>query len=291
MKFFSFSVLVIITFCSLYSISSARELEYEKAPGGYRNPWPKLYNKDHPGQGSKGQRIYNKMQIPGKTMSIKETAIYDNQGNVRGTAVASEVGYVNGKRDGGVNAGSIAQIKIEGVDTTCVLMFTLNIKEGGRMSGWVALSSLSPSEEIEKIQREIKSRLLKIRPSDKGRKYETKEVIDFTLPKEAEEWYLMAGREKHKSQGKAKYYFTRRGCLYGLVNIPETGSQRYGVTYDVAPVGAIFHQDVIEPMVSVDIYPPSAEKPSSYKLQLVYGYFQTSSGEKRHCWTNVKCLK
>jgi hypothetical protein len=231
------------------------------------------------------------MQIPGAELSIRQTPLYDNQGNVFAIAEASRVGYVDGQRDGGINAGGIATIRINGADTVCVLMFTLKTEEGGRQSGWAPLSSLSPRAEIEKVQRKIKARIDQIRPDESHRRYQARTVQEVPLPKEAEEWYLMPGRAAHKSQGKAKYYFARRGHLYGLINIPETGHQRYGVTYDVAPVGSTFFVDRDIAEIKVPIYPPDSTRPSKYALRLVYGYFTTSAGEKRPCWANAACLR
>ncbi|MEP3481260.1 MAG: hypothetical protein ABJZ55_18615 [Fuerstiella sp.] len=293
---------------SLFVLSSAladkTKTRPQDAPGGFRNPWPALYNKEWAGKGSKGQVIYNKLLIPGKTMRIQETWLYDNQGNPMAKTQASSVGYVAGERDGGINAGCITNLLIDGVKTECVLMFAIDIQRGsgisgegkkerggGRRSGWAPLESLEPRDELLKIQHTIKSRIDKIRPNQRQGNVKEYTVIDYSLPEEAAEWYVTPGRSAKKSQGKAKYYFTRRGRLYGLINIPESGKQRFGVTYDVAPVGAKFYRDMAEPEVKVPIYAPDSTKPSQYTLPLVYGAFINNAGEKRFCWTNSDCLK
>lgn len=245
----------------------------------------------HPGKGSKGQTIYNKIQVPGKVMSIAETPLYNSMGQQIATARASSVGYVNGVKDGGINAAGICTLIIEGKPTECVYMFSINIKKGGRMSGWAVLSSLTPSVEISELQYNIKAKVDTQRSTLEKTSYQRKVVIDVTLPKEAAEWYLMANRAASKSQGKAKYYFTKRGHLYGLFNIPESGQQRYGVSCDMMPIGTVFYQDENQAPVAIPVFQPDSSEKTKYVLNLVYGYFVNNNGEKRYCWTNLDCLQ
>ena len=66
-----------------------------------------------------------------------------------------------------------------------------------------------------------------------------------------------------------KYYFTRDGLISGLKNIPETGSQRFGVAHDVIPAGSKFYKDRSVDVIELPIYEPNKTKASPY-LSLIH---------------------
>lgn len=262
--------------------------------GGIFNVPAVEYNAEFHGYGSSGQVVYNKIDLQtGAPMDIaKNSALFDNQGNLIGTAKLSKIGYYDGKRDGGIIAGATTQLNINGRLKRVAYVWSVNINEGGRKSGWTEIENLSPTGDIEDILTKTKKARYAIFDAERKKgNYVAKTVKGAYLPAEAAEWYVTAGRDASKSAGKAKYYFTRDGLISGLINIPETGRQRYGVAHDVAPIGATFYLDKRVPKKSLDIFPPSSNKPSGYTLDLVWGYFRNNSNRKVYSWLNAQTLR
>lgn len=256
-------------------------------PGGWRNPYSLLFNEEWHGYGSTGQTIYNKIDLQdGRTMSFERTPLYDNNGDYVAEAWASDIGYVDGEKDGGFPAGGIADIKINGVVTKCVYAWSVNTVEGGRTSGWAPISAFTPAKDIQTIQETIRERIEEIIPPDDGRIYAKKTVVSGGLASEAAEWFIVPDRAASKTQGKAKYYFERDGYLTVMMNIPEGSRQRYGVAHDIAPVGKTFYMDLTEPEVELPIFAPDTSTPSKYTLKMVWGYFVTSAGDRIYSWAN-----
>lgn len=262
--------------------------------GGIFNVPPEEYNPTFHGYGSRGQVVYNKIDLQtGAPMYIaNNAALYDNQGNQIGTARDSKIGYHDGTRDGGIIAGAVTRLRINGRSTEVAYAWSVNIKEGGRKSGWVDINKLSPTAAIRAILVQTAHNQTNIMLKDMQQgQYSAKTVQAAYLPSQAAEWYLTAGRDASKAAGKAKYYFTRNGLISGIKNIPETGRQRYGVAHDVAPIGASFYMDKRVPQVSLDIFPPSSRTPSGHKLNLVWGYFKNNTGRKVFSWVNANALR
>lgn len=262
--------------------------------GGIFNVPPEEYNPTYHGYGSSGQVVYNKIDLQnGAPMYIADNAaLYDNRGNKIGTARSSKIGYHDGTRDGGIIAGAITRLRIDGGTKEVAYAWSVNIKEGGRKSGWVEINNLTPTAKIRQIlvQTAHDQTNIMIRNMQLGQ-YSAKTVKAAYLPSQAAEWYLTAGRDASKAAGKAKYYFTRDGLISGIKNIPETGRQRYGVAHDVAPIGATFYMDKRVPPVSLDIFPPSSTTPSGHKLKLVWGYFSNNASRKVFSWVNADALR
>lgn len=262
--------------------------------GGIFNVPPEEYNPTYHGYGSSGQVVYNKIDLQtGAAMEIAgDTALHDNRGNKIGTARPSKIGYYDGQRDGGIIAGAVTKLKIGGTTTEVAYVWSVNIKEGGRKSGWVDINKLTPTADIRAIlvQTAHNQTNLILSNLQQGQ-YTAKTVQAAYLPSEAAEWYLTAGRDASKAAGKAKYYFTRDNLISGIKNIPETGRQRYGVAHDVAPTGATFYMDKRVPQVSLDIFPPSSTTPSGHKLKLVWGYFNNNASRKVFSWVNADALR
>ena len=265
---------------------------WEEAPGGVLNLPPRLYNPRFHGYGAAGQKIYNKIDLQdGREIRIKRARLYDNQGNPLGVAVPSGVGRVEGRKDGGVVAGAITELMIGGRKTEVMYAWSVNVEAGGRLSGWVRTKDFWPAADLRRIQRKIKGDRQALLPSDLGRRtYQEAVVVAAELPAEAAEWYVTPGRDAKKNQGKAKYYFTRKGLISGLKHVPVTGVQRFGVAHDHLPVGAPFFVDTSVPPVVRPIYKPGSKKPSKYELKVVWGYAVNNAGVKWFSWINADAL-
>ncbi len=273
---------------------SFAENHWSSDVGGNFNIPPKEYNPNYHAYGSYGQKIYNKIDLQnGNNMQITGGKLYDNQGNVIGTAKDSVIGSINGGadgRDGGIIAGGITKMVINGNIKRMIYAWSVNITEGGRKSGWVELGNFKPRNGIRKIlQRNVDKRLALIQDSLNDADYAPKVVKSATLPSEAEEWYLTPNRTGNA--GKAKYYFTREGLISGLKNIPETGSQRYGVAHDAAPIGTVFQMDRNVDEVHLNIYKPDSSTPTQYSLKLVWGYFKNNANKRIYSWVNSAALR
>lgn len=268
--------------------------------GGIFNPPSEIFNADHAGYGSSGQTIYNKIDLRnGKQMEIEEgTVIHDSEGNVIGIAEGSGIGYYNGERDGGLVAGSLAQMELGNRTVWATYVWSVDIDGKGRMSGWVDVAALgnaadsSVEGEIFDVLKDTHDARIDIFEDELLRgDYEAFEVVDYRLPSYMEEYYLDPDRDPSSLAGKAKYYYTRDGLLTVSMNIPETGSQRYGVGNNIVPEGAVFYRDMNVDRQTVNIYPPSSSDASSHSLRLVWGYFETTAGAKVYSWTNERVLQ
>ncbi len=287
-------LLLVVLFFSPCSLALAAPIDkWREAPGGVFNLPPKLYNPKFHGFGSTGQKIYNKIDLQdGRVMKIKKTQLYDNQGNVIATAIPSGVGYHKDQKDGGIVAGAITQMLINGRKTEVMYAWSVNIQPKGRASGWVPTQSLWPARDIRKIQLDIRRKRESLLPGQlHSRVYTPMTVVSATLPKEAAEWYVTPGRDAKKNQGKAKYYYTRDGLISGLKHVPVTQAQRFGVAHDHIPVGATFHWDESVPTVERPIYKPSSKKPSKYVLKVAWGYVENNAGLRWYSWINADALK
>ena len=266
---------------------------WKDAPGGLFNLPPKLYNPTYFGYGSAGQEIYNKIDLhDGRVIRIEKTPLYDNQGNVIGEAVPSEVGYTKGNKDGGVVAGAVTRLIINGKKTDVMYAWSVNVASGGRASGWAPVRAFWPARDLGRIQVGIlKSRTALLPRGLQRRTYTPMTVVSADLPAAAAEWYVTPGRAAHKNQGKAKYYFTRDGLISGLQHVPVTGVQRFGVAHDQIPLGATFQWDESVPTVSRPIYQPDSDQPSEYELKVVWGYAENNAGIRWYSWINADALQ
>ena len=253
---------------------------------------PVRYNPDCPGAGNSGNTNYNKMQIPGVTQRVKEdTGIYDNQGNLLGEAKEGKIGYYDNRRQGGINSGAITKVRINGVSRDVIYAHAALTVGGGSQSGYIRLNKLTPRSTIEDKQNEIADKIADLLPSQNNHSYKKMRVVNKTLPNFAEEYYVTPNRDPSKTAGKAKFYWVRDGVLDGLINLPETGSQRYGVSWDQAPVGSPFWMDEDVDEYVIEVFAPNSSKVSkNASFRMRYGYFKTNANKKRYCWTNRECL-
>ena len=264
--------------------------------GGIFNIPSEEYNSRFHGYGSLDNVIYNKIDLQtGQTMQIANAPLYDCLGNQVAVAHSSAIGRDhnnNDFRDGGIIAASLAEIKVGNTTHTMAYAWSVNIEAGGRMSGWVKITDLSPSNTIKNILSDNKNGRMAILTTGgiNNATYNEHRVVSVSLPAYAEEYYIVSGRDASKTAGKAKYYFTRDNYISGLKNIPETGRQRYGVAHNNLPTGAMFYRDMGQSAVSLNIYAPSSSAPISTKLVLVWGYTVTSAGEKVYSWINEATL-
>ena len=274
------------------SVGAYAQQYWEDDPGGLFNPPPVVYNPIYFGYGSTGNVTYNKLDLQdGRTMQMDETTLFDNTGEAIATAFASGIGRVNGSRDGGLIAGSISKFVINGQEKWMTYAWSVNTREGGRQSGWIDVDALSPRNDIVSILTDTKRDRLALFGSRLDHdNYQSYTLQDARLPRYMEEYYLDPGRDASKNAGKAKYYYTRDGLLTLINNIPETGSQRYGVGHDIAPVGSKFFRDMDVAPVEVSIYPPSSYSAQSHTLNLVWGYVQTSADDSIFSWINERAL-
>lgn len=279
---------------ALIALSTQSIAQYwEDDPGGIFNPPSVEFNPLFHGYGSIGQTIYNKIDLQdGRVMEVDNgVAMYNNQGDIIWNTVGSGVGYYDNFRDGGIVAGAITKIAAGGDDYTMVYLWSVNVQQGGRASGWVKASKLTPKNDIKDILYDQKDdRLALFQGEHEHNNYEAFKTQEYFLPSYMEEYYLDPDRLATKTAGKAKYYYTRDNLNSGLMNIPETGSQRYGVAHDLAPIGATFYRDMNLNRVNVNIYPPSSNDPMNHKLRLVWGYYKTSAGERIYSWVNERTL-
>ena len=289
--------LTAIALAATCMLPSAMNAQYwANETGGIFNIPSEEYNSRFHGYGSLDNVIYNKIDLQtGQTMQIRNAPLYDALGNQVAVAHSSAIGRDhdnNDFRDGGIIAASLAEIKVGNTTHTMAYAWSVNIEAGGRMSGWVKIEDLSPSNTIKNILSDNKTGRMAILTAGgiNNAKYNEYRVISVSLPAYAEEYYIVAGRSAEKTAGKAKYYFTRDNYVSGLKNIPETGRQRYGVAHNNVPTGAMFYRDMGQNSVSLNIYAPSSSTPISTKLKLVWGYTITSAGEKIYSWINEDTL-
>lgn len=280
---------------SLGSAPAFSDYSWEDDDGGIFNIPPVEYNPYYYGYGSSGQTIYNKIDLQtGESMYISNDVwIVDNQGSYIATAETSPIGWDHDleTRDGGIVAGAITEININGTDYTMAYAWSVNTTDGGRTSGWINTEKLSPNTDIVSILWETRTdRLALIQDDIDEGDYTPYTIVETTLPSWAEDYYLDPDRDASYTAGKAKYYYSRDEYLTGLKNIPETGSQRYGVGHDMIPLGATFYRDMNVDRVNVYIYPPSSSDPINHKLRLVWGYMETSAGWKIYSWVNERAL-
>ena len=266
---------------------------WEDDVGGIFNPPPVEFNPIYYGYGSTGKKTYNKVDLQdGRLMEVDDgVAMYNNQGEIIWHTVGSAIGYYEGSRDGGIVAGAITKIQAGGKNYDMIYLWSVNVAEGGRASGWVKTSKLTPKSDIVDILNDQKDDLLALFEGEhEHNNYQGFETQEYFLPSYMEEYYLDPDRDASYTAGKAKYYYTRDNVNSGLMNIPETGSQRYGVAHDLAPIGATFYRDMNLSRVNVNIYPPSSSTALNHKLRLVWGYYQTSAGERIYSWVNERTL-
>lgn len=268
--------------------------DWIEADGGIFNPPSEIFNPDHAGYDSTGRNtIYNKIDLRnGETIYIADGApMYDFNSNLIGQAKGSGVGYYGGTRDGGLVAGSLSKIKVGGVKVWVTYAWSLNVEGGGRQSGWVEVSQLSPYNQIFQLLKDTEKNRMKIFQDeiDDG-DYKGFKIIDAKLPNWMEEDYLVPNRDAARNQGKAKYYYTRDGLISGLMNIPETGSQRYGVANNIMPIGDTFYRDMNVARVNVSIYKAEQSSARSHSLRLVWGYVSAKGGKKVYSWINERAL-
>lgn len=254
------------------------------------------FNPAYHGYGSSGQRLYNKIDLQdGRPMYIEGgQPMHDNQGNIISYTKdeTSIIGYYDGERDGGLVAGSYTRIRdSSGSNRKMTYAWSVNLEEGGRGSGWVLISALTPQRDLSRILRKTRRDKRALWNSQhQHSNYEEYTIKEATLPSYMADYYLDPDRDASYNAGKAKYYYTRDGIITGLINIPETGSQRYGVGHDVLSVGTKFQRDMNVPIIDVSIYPPSSSVAESHKLQLAWGYSKTNAGRIVYSWVNNRTL-
>ncbi|MDB9741734.1 hypothetical protein OAB00_02650, partial [Akkermansiaceae bacterium] len=270
---------------------------WEEEEGGVYNIPAVEYNATYTGYGSDGDLIYNKIDLQtGESMEITQTTnLYDNTGNEIARAWSSAIGWNHETsfRDGGIIAGAIKDIEIEGETHRMVYAWSVN-SSIGRHSGWMKLADLSPSSTIEAILEDNDEKRMAIINASGAQTatYNEATIVATNLPDYMEEYYLDPDRDASYSAGKARYYYTGdENYISGLTNIPETGRQRYGVAHDAFPLGAKFYYDISVPASNVSIYAPSSSVPESHSLDLVWGYSITSAGDKVYSWVNERALE
>ena len=226
---------------------------------------------------------------------VDNSTLYDHKGNEVATAWASAIGWNHStnERDGGIIAAAITDIVVDGTTYEMVYAWSVNSNAGGRISGWIKLSDLSPSSEIGSIltdNKELRMEIINDAGADTA-DYNTYTVVEAYLPTEAEEYYVDPDRDASYTAGKARYYYTGDdGYISGSMNIPETGRQRYGVAHTNIPLGDTFYHDPSVSTVSIPIYAPSSSTPYSEDLRFVWGYSLTSTGERIYSWINERAL-
>ena len=148
-----FSRHLLILFINFFVFSQiSAQYYWEDEEGGIFNIPAVEYNPTYTGFGSDGDLIYNKIDLQtGETMQIvRNASLYDHTGREIATAWKSAIGWnreIN-FRDGGIIAAAIADVKVDGTTHKMVYAWSVNSNAGGRISGWMKLSDLSPSNDI-----------------------------------------------------------------------------------------------------------------------------------------------
>lgn len=291
----------------------AQNFDWADEPGGVFNIPSVEFNPDYYGWGSYGfgERSgirYNKVDMHvgsdnpvENTMYIEnenQAQLYDNNGYKIALAWQSPIGYnhVLGERDGGLAAGGITQIKEEDDGRTYTMVYVWSVNSQlGRQSGWMKISDLTPDTEIARILNQNKAKrdeILSANGANGSGGYEENVVVEAYLPDDKYDYYVTAGRTG--SAGRARYYYTDTTPDYpyisGLMNIPETGSQRYGVAHDVIRLGTKFYVAKYVDQYELSLYPENSDNEDG-SMTLVFGYAVTSAGEKIYSWINQAALE
>ena len=300
---------------TLNATSPLNAISYDWAndEGGVFNIPPVEFNRDFYGWGSFGFNTsrgirYNKVDLHAgsnddekNTMYIKNddnALLYDSFGNVIAKAWESAIGYnhVAGERDGGIIAGAINEINIDGVKHTVVYAWSVN-SNVGRQSGWIKLADLTPRDDIEDILSDSKRERDAILTASGAYGlglYEESEIVEAYLPENLFDYYVTAGRSDDNGAGRARYYYTNVDNQYlsGLLNIPETGKQRYGVAHNALALDEKFYTAAYVDSHDVQLFPPSntGNTSTNVKLTLAWGYSYTNTGEKIYSWINKAAL-
>ena len=286
------------------------EVTWSDTRGGPFNIPSEEFNPTYYGWGSFGFGTsrgirYNKVDLhkggsdkAEKTMYISsddDVLLYDNSGNIITRAWESPIGWdhVSATRDGGIAAGGITEIKISGVSHTMVYAWSVNSRIG-RQSGWIKLEDLSPTIDISdiltsnKIERDA---ILRSNGAYGSGTYQEHTVVEAYLPTAKYDYYVTANRSSSNGAGRARYYYTNIDNQYisGLMNIPETGSQRYGVAHDIIALGSTFYVASYANSHNVTLF-PSGSGSSDGSMTLVFGYALTSAGRKIYSWINKAAL-
>ena len=297
------------------SLRSLNATSYDWAgdTGGVFNIPPVEFNRDFYGWGSFGFNTssgirYNKVDLHTgsnddveNTMYIKNddnALLYDSHGNILAKAWESAIGYnhVENVRDGGIIAGAINKIKVDGVNQTMVYAWSVN-SNLGRHSGWMKISDLVPRIDIENILNESKKKRDAILVASGAYGlglYEENKIVEAYLPNGLYDYYVTAGRDDDNGAGRARYYYTNVDNQYlsGLLNIPETGKQRFGVAHNALALNEKFYLASYVNPHNVDLFPPSnsGSSATNTKLTLAWGYSYTNTGEKIYSWINKAAL-
>ena len=297
------------------AITAARATSYDWADeaGGVFNIPPVEFNPDFFGWGSFGFNTssgirYNKVDLHAgsnddeeNTMYIENednALLYDSFGNVIAKAWESAIGYnhVENERDGGLIAGAINEIKIDGVEHTVAYAWSVN-SNVGRQSGWIKLRDLTPRSDIEDIltdSKKARDNILLASGAYGTGSYEENKIVEAYLPNDLFDYYVTAGRTDDNGAGRARYYYTNVDNQYisGLLNIPETGQQRFGVAHNALAPNEKFYAASYANSHDVDLFPPenSGSGSTNVKLTLVWGYSYTNTGEKIYSWINKAAL-
>ena len=197
------------------SAAGAYDSDWQSADGGIFNPPSEIFNSEFHGFGSTGQVIYNKIDLQnGKTMYVQDgTPMHDSDGNVTSTAIGSGVGYVDGEKDGGLIAGSLTRMEIGGRVVDATYLWSVNVREGGRASGWVDIATLenpndpTVNDDIRDVLEQTHDGRLNIFEDALSPRsaYQAFEVVETSLPSFMEEYFVVPDRDADKTQGKARY--------------------------------------------------------------------------------------
>lgn len=76
-------------------------------------------------------------------------------------------------------------------------------------------------------------------------------------------YYVTADRSDDNGAGRARYYYTNVETKHigRLINIPETGRQRYGVAHDRIPLNRRFYVVSYTDPWDIDLFPTGSDNP------------------------------
>ena len=233
------------------------------------------------------------------TLEVEETYLYDNYGNKLtkdGDIVETKAGrigyYGNGEHFGKVHAGAWTQIKINGVTRDCIYLAAAPIQGGGTYSGWARVDRMNEESKLRTYSQQIHNRResssvrYTANPGGSSR-YVKHTVINASVPSAMEDGYILPNRTSNA--GKSTYYYIRDGVLNGFINLPETGNKRHGVQSSRVRVGGNFWRDLDVDNYIQDIYGYNSSSIVG-TFRWCFGYFETNTGDKIYCWTNLECL-
>ncbi len=252
----------------------------EARDGDHHNVEMRAYNTDSADRGDNGHDPNRLVDEHHAAKLEIDSHVYSNQGGVLGPAHANGKGIK-------LNTGQVTQVKIDGIEKTCVFAFHV----GDKFSGWVPVDAFTEASQktVIKHDKQIDE---KVTNRQKAEHFEDKSrtIVPKKVPASFEELYTMP----HQTgiENKPAHYYERDGGVVNLLfNVPGTGGSRFGVASDVLAAGTKFHVSTSVPHEHTPLWRGGKHsEQTSHQLTFVYGYAENSAGSKSYGWINHAVL-